>query len=128
MTKEQKIQEVYESHGFSWIQAKEYVDESGWSKHRIGNCKALTNKRCGVSWRPEELYGLDKNNGWIKIESDDDLPKEDCHCWILDKEKGLVTGMWKQAPTKQLHDQACFFWKKRATHYQIIIKPQDPMY
>jgi hypothetical protein len=75
----------------------------------------------------EQIENELSKNKWIKVESDDDLPKEDCHCWILDKEKGLVTGMWKQAPNEMLHKQACFYWRKRATHYKIISKPDLPI-
>lgn len=71
---------------------------------------------------------IENNNGWIKIENEDDLPKENGAFWILDKELGMKAGEWKQAPNEIEHKKACEFWIKRATHYQPIIKPKPPIY
>jgi hypothetical protein len=78
--------------------------------------------------RPKKLNNWKKNNGWIKIESEEDLPKEECHCWVIDKYNGIGSGLWKQAPNEENHKKACEYWIKRVTHYQIISQPQPPLY
>lgn len=60
------------------------------------------------------------NNGWIKIESEDDLPKIDFHTqyWLSD---GKST--WIETIT--LNHK---IGREKVTHYQPIIKPQPPIY
>ena len=62
------------------------------------------------------------NNGWIKIESEDDLPKEDCDCWFLNYD-----GKMHQIPFTA-DDKRIF--ADLNTHYQIIIieKPLPPKF
>ena len=78
--------------------------------------------------RPKSLQGIEDNNGWIKVENEKDLPKQECHCWIIDKYNGIVTGLWKQAPNEEHHKKACEYWVKRVSHYKIISKPEPPIY
>lgn len=61
----------------------------------------------------------------IKINSADDLPKEDCSCWILDKVQGWKTGRWVQLPNGREFINASEFWVKHATHYIIVPKPNE---
>ena len=42
-----------------------------------------------VMVRPKSLQGIENNNGWIKINSEDDLPKEDCNCHIEYKDGAI---------------------------------------
>lgn len=62
------------------------------------------------------------NNGWIKIESEDDLPKENGSYWFL--KDGII----------QIFDRVCEYEPnarhllRTATHYQPIIKPLKPLY
>jgi len=133
MTKQEKIQEAY---GEYWDLVKNNLNKD-FSFDFYGvvsdydfkeKFKIIALGFTGFIAIPFEIIGIDNNNGWIKIESEDDLPKEDCHCWIMDKEKGLQCGQWRQAPNELLHKQAYFYWMKKTTHYQIIIKPQPPIY
>jgi len=135
MTKQEKIQEAYGE-----LYNEVIPDENGWidfdkipeNLDLIGfeaiKYSESENNFTTTLLRPKSLQGIENNNGWIKIESENDLPKEDCHCWIMDKEKGLQCGKWKQAPNELLHKQACFYWMKKTTHYQPITKPQSPIY
>jgi len=43
--------------------------------HKFINFPDDAQKRFG-EWRSKSLQGIENNNGWIKIESEDDLPKE----------------------------------------------------
>jgi hypothetical protein len=41
------------------------------------------------NWRPKSLDGIENNNGWIKIESKDDLPKKGKY-WGFTKDKKYI--------------------------------------
>jgi len=92
MTKEQKIKEAYGEH---WEAVKLFVYENGWCNFRelygeIGNCRGLPGLtlitknpydpyQC-YHKRPVSLQGIEKNNGWTKIESMDSFPQETIFC------------------------------------------------
>lgn len=73
-------------------------------------------------WRPYGLKGIENNNGWIAIESEDDLPKDSYNYWVV----------CSNGSVKTLNDFE--YYKKYiipdliATHYQPIIKPLPPVY
>jgi len=60
---------------------------------------------------------LEKDN-WIKIYKDADLPKESSQYWIRQSD-GLIQTMKEYEENKK-------YWIVNATHYQPIIKPNDP--
>lgn len=59
-------------------------DNQGWSSvdEALGGYEFLDENieyfdfESSGKWRPKSLQGIENNNGWIKIESEDDLPKE----------------------------------------------------
>jgi hypothetical protein len=71
--------------------------------------------------RPKSLEGIEKNNGWIKIESDKDLPKEEGLYFAMRRDKTKVEVI------NFFFDLSKEF-KKIATHYQPITKPKPPIY
>ncbi len=70
--------------------------------------------------RPKSLSGIDDNNGWIRIESEDELPKESCNYWIFQSDLRAVT-------MKDFYDNKKYYGVK-ATHYRPIVKPLKPLY
>jgi len=69
-----------------------------------------------------------KNNGWIKIESKKDLPKEELDCHFVFKKNDIkyqTFGLWD-------NKLKCFYSGalriNYVTHYQKIIKPSPPIY
>lgn len=74
-------------------------------------------------WRPKSLEGIEDNNGWVKIESEADLPKEDLQCWLIDEEFGTDIGYFSFSTKKWFVDCEQF-----VTHYKPIIKPEPPKY
>lgn len=140
MTREEKIQEAY---GEYWETVKNYVDESGHCTMYDKSTKVSPNfLELGMSreyveskiesgldndsnliWRPKSLQEIDNNNGWIKIESEADLPKEDLQCWLIDEEFGTDIGYFSFSTKKWFVDCEQF-----PTHYQPIIKPNKPLY
>lgn len=71
--------------------------------------------------RPISLRGLEDNNGWIKINAENDNWEKgiDVH-FIL---KSGVQGIFIN-----LDDSEYLTLKNRATHYKIIPKPKPPIY
>ena len=71
--------------------------------------------------RPKSLQGIETNNGWIKIESENDLPKKGSNChFIL---KNGFSGIFVD-----LDDSEYLTLRNRGTHYQPIEKPKPPIY
>lgn len=71
--------------------------------------------------RPKSLQGIEDNNRWIKIESEEDLPKENgmYHVYYSDDTVSsrfyhIKYNDWRNEP--------------KATHYQPIEKPKPPLY
>lgn len=117
MTKEEKIKEAYEKIGFEWAHAKNYVDENGWSNHVIGCPKLLTKKSNSVAFRPSELYGIDKNNGW-NIISDVGCPTDETvnyHVLHIDFPEVQEIALMQEID-------------KRFTHWRRIENPINPIY
>ena len=135
MTKEEKIKEAYiEVFGEKRIRSiMNYVyKENGFIegfvlldlKLDVKNEK-LERKFNGVvySYRPKSLQGIENNNGWIKIESEKDLPKEKgLKCLFLNKNNMHTTYISDDV----LYDSDWFF--RRYTHWKIKNEFKYPLY
>ena len=122
MTKEEKIKEAY---GENYNPHN--IDENGWMKYSLwmhffkkvdADYDEFDNRNMVV--RPNSLTGIENNNGWIKIESEDDLPKESSNYWIFQSDLRTVT-------MKDFYDNKKYYGVK-ATHYRPIVKPKPPIY
>jgi len=80
-----------------------------------------------VGIRPLSIKGIEKNRGWIKIESEKDLPKnwEQIHFVIKGFEENQNSGYYYDGLFWNLNEA---YTKEIVTHYQPIIKPQPPIY
>lgn len=78
------------------------------------------NRVDGGLFQPKELKGIENNNGWIRIESEADLPKKDELYFVL--HYGLIVDaeLWEI--------ELNFNSNKTITHYHPIIKPNPPIY
>jgi hypothetical protein len=131
MTKEEKIQETY------GVEVWECIDDSvkenilsnsgGWSyeinEKWLQNTKGIAIELNGKYCRPIHLKGIENNNGWIKIESKNDLPKKQGEYWIL--ENGLVFICFIIVSNEKIMYSGAM---ENVTHYQPIIKPNLPLY
>lgn len=130
MTKEEKIKEAWiEEIGidkYNSIVKRGNIDENGYgtckwglifSKY-INNPKFdyVQNSLTNGSVRPKSLSGIETNNGWIKIESEADLPKDGWH-WTL--------SIIENEPFQTHYEDIDIRYH---THYQPIQKPQSPIY
>lgn len=127
MTKEEKIKEAW---GKAYDEVKHLLTENGyiWSVDLAHICLDLSLYNLDLNYndtgcRPKSLKGIENNNGWIKIENEEDLPKEDCNVFILHKTYGIITDKYKSVK-KDFH----YNYKKNITHYQPIEKPKPPIY
>lgn len=124
MSKEEIIREAY---GEYWEEIKEYVKDNGWCNCMVANKLALSGNQedsdCGYYVRPKALQGIEHNNGWIKIENEADLPKENCDVMVVFKNGEIDC-------QRYLFEYKNFSTHhyKHITHYQLITKPKPPIY
>ena len=72
-------------------------------------------------WRCKSLQGIENNNGWIKIESEADLPKEGNY--FVAKNKTVIETSYFMPD----NDFSLIEWRN-ITHYQPIEKPKPPIF
>ena len=77
-------------------------------------------------WRCKSLQGIENNNGWIKIESEADLPKEGMHHSIL-LDSECING-YRNYDIIVFYEVNSKFIKKEISHYQPIEKPKPPIF
>ena len=122
-----KQEAIKNAYGEYWENVKDYVDNDGWINNSIpkftfGQLKNLDLEyKNDVFFRPKSLQGIENNNGWIRIESEADLPKEEGLYFTMrrDKTKVEITHFFYELSKE---------FKKVATHYQPIEKPKPPIY
>lgn len=125
MTKQDVIKNAYGEH---WEKVKDVVTNDGfipnwhYVQYGILDCE-LKIMDGSLNYRPKTLQGIEDNNGWIKIESKNDLPKERIVCWWFDKHQGEICGEFLNNGKDEVN-----FILANATHYQPIIKPKPPIY
>lgn len=130
MTKQEKIKETYGEH---WEAVKNMADDNGFVNgyvHFDGVCgfKKYETEDNGSGWRPKSLQGIENNNGWIKIESESDLPTigDDMEFYvILD---GEMLRAFFMEDSKRWYEITNLNLKLFPSHYQPIVKPQPPLY
>lgn len=66
----------------------------------------------------------ENNNGWVKILSKEDLPKEEGYYHIIDLNRAEM----QLAKFYIHHNVIVDYWIKNVTHYQPIEKPLKPIY
>jgi len=132
MKKQEAIKKAYGEH---WETVKDYVDENGWCEWDYkNNCSPSRfeimdfehKMHESYNWRPKSLQGIENNNGWIKIESEDDLPKETGNYFFTSRSTGNVLIDYFTHDSKV----ANYFFMQRGlySHYQPIQKPLKPLY
>lgn len=127
MTKQEKIKEVY---GNLFETHSHLIDPEGWLNNGnendyltmgetnfLGDCDFKKD----IFFRPKSLQGIEDNNGWIKIESEKDLPAHGYYEVIL-----LNSG--KQSRAILDNEFYIIFQMKRYSHYQPIVEFKKPIY
>lgn len=118
MTKQEIIQKAY---GEYWDNLKDSVDENGYAN--LDNTFSYEDigleLQDNENWRPKSLKGIESNNGWIKIESKNDLPKEQTSNFVRLNNGQIIQSFYYG----QISD-----YINKVTHYQPIITPREPLY
>ena len=126
--KQEAIKKAYSEY---WEKVKDDVDNDGYidnsiPKFRFGQLKNLDLEyKNDVLFRPKSLQGIENNNGWIKIESEKDLPKVSGLYFGKDYEFGTDM-MYFDFETKKWEDSNGYL--QNVTHYQPIEKLKPPIY
>lgn len=115
MTKEEKIKEAWGEY------YNENINSDGWFNIWATNINLELCDVIGESCRPKSLQGIENNNGWIKIESEADLPKENGMYHICYGD-GIISSRHYHSKHNDWLDHP------KATHYQPIEKPKPPLY
>lgn len=84
-TETKKQEAIRLAYGDYWEKCKNYIDKNGWCNvRRKVNFQEITDKlgwetKIGNQyvWRPKSLSGIEDNNGWTSILSEEDLPKDE---------------------------------------------------
>ena len=130
---EAKQEAIKKAYGEYWEAVKDFVDENGWIDflediqrimyffHDSDNIEVFKS-----TWRPKSLQGIENNNGWIKIESEDDLPKEGMHEVILLDEECMEG--YRNYDVIVFYEVNSRFRKKEISHYKPIEKSKMPIY
>lgn len=74
-------------------------------------------KECSI--RPKSLQGIENNNGWIRIKSDDCFPNDNKDYWVI--RNGVIA-------VENIPSSRTVWWINNVTHYQPIEKPLKPLY
>lgn len=75
-----------------------------------------------VSIRPKSISGIENNNGWIKVESEEDLPKDGMTYYLICVDNKPSIHPHNLAQIKSLYIDGIII------HYQPIVKPLPPLY
>jgi hypothetical protein len=125
-TKEQAIQEAYgrfydaKKHHYSingWSNPESYTEEEMYEMMQEIKME-FGEHRC----RPKSLEGIENNRGWIRIESEEDLPKDSGFFFVRDNQGDISIVAHR---SDNFNAAACFL---NFTHYQPIEKPKPPIY
>lgn len=75
-----------------------------------------------MRYRPKSLQGIEDNNGWISINSEEDLPKDEkASYWVAD-------GDYIFDIPVNLHQVHSGYKRLTYNKYQPIIKPKPPIH
>jgi hypothetical protein len=132
MEKQEVIKKAY---GDRWEFLKDNVDENGWFPDSILGDSIWVLSECErtfindqLHWRMSSLKGLEDNNGWIKIEREEDLPKNSCSCWIEVKYQYTNTPFWYDCTKKCFSFKGIILQANEVTHYIPVEQPKQRIY
>ncbi|HAY3540797.1 hypothetical protein CMU73_05670 [Elizabethkingia anophelis] len=108
------------------------INKDGWQKYPyhepVYDKYKFESKQEGQYFciRPKSLSGIETNNSWTRIESEEDLPKDRN---IEDLLIFTETGEILVASSKYLSDaEIRRYWIKTVSHWQKFVKPNPPIF
>ena len=133
MTKEEKI---IDSYGIYWESLSQSakdcaLNHNGYVAPLIGSSGDIPRSFIVYDdwgFRPKTLIGIANNNGWCKVESDEDLPKENGEFWVIQNDE-TRTVVWYEKDFKQFFDRDNIALDENdITHYRPLEIPKSPIY
>lgn len=126
MTKEEKIQEEYGEHWklFNGSAKQCALKNDGWINPILEHPPKNLELEFGDKFifRPKSLQGIEDNNGWTKIESKEDLLKENwTNCRVISRENGVE---YLYHFSIEISD----YWLKNFSHYRKIEDFKNPLF
>ncbi len=131
MTNEEaKQQAIKNAYGKDWVNLEKYHIKDGWFEIydlvTESDFMELNENDFDIigeesKCRLKQLQGIENNNGWIRIESEKDLPKEPCKIWVRSLEfEEIVIIKFTNSFFTPIH--------KTCTHWMPIITPKPPIF
>ena len=137
MTKEEVIKEAYRGYWdlLTQEQQEKVIVNNGWVNcsvlslvNRIEYCQSKSHSYFSVAFshRPALLEGIENNNGWTKIESEEDLPKED----VMYRLGFFISSgkFYQDSNPYSLKTALCALKESYYTHYQQISEFKSPIF
>lgn len=129
-----KLKVIEFAYGENWEAVNQFIDENGWLKSNEispfdlkltwNDIEVREYAKNHATFRPKSLAGIEDNNGWISINSEDDLPKDNGHYLVFNKQN-------KSVDIDYIHcdyDSHSERWMEFNSHYQKIEKPLKPIF
>lgn len=139
MTKQEKIKEAW---GVNYEIVKNYINDKGWcldKGHKLFDLHKIYDNHKDYDfvfsgewddsevekYRPKSLSGIENNNGWIKIESEDDLPEKIEGLWevVINGEQKYIE-LLKDNKVRLYQE----FLRDKITHFKVIEPTKPPIY
>lgn len=126
MTKQEIIKQAYGEHwaSFNYLTKECAINNNGWISISLQHPPKSIDLDFGEKniYRPKSLQGIYTNNGWIKIESELDLPREVGLNYYCTSRESVSNNTINS-------EQIIDCWNAGiVTHYQPIIKLKPPIY
>ena len=109
---------------------KEFIDDDGWGNYGMvleTNKFEFKDSNSNEFYRPISLQGIETNNGWIKIESEKDLPSDwdKVHFVLKGFEEHEYSGYYNNGLFWNLNEA---YTKEIVSHFQPVEKKPKPIY
>ena len=106
----------------------EHADQNGWVLDRQVEYEQKVGFQFGnlytedLRYRPEQLRGIENNNGWVRIDGPYRLPKSEGKYTVLGKSGKVET--WPFVNMQHCID----FWLEYFTHWRPVVELPKPIY
>ncbi len=133
----EKDEKIYEAYGRHYNFFKHFIDENGWlDKLKIAlenvvliiiltneiECESQINNAYSI--RPKSLSGIENNNGWVKIKSGLDFPKDKNVFY-----KYCIDGIPYNINCNLMNLKANLsYYEDKLTHYKVCEQEKPPIY
>lgn len=103
------------------IESTHFYDKDNFYKRELFDVREYSESLLVIT--PKSLQGIENNNGWIRIESEEDLPllEDESEFWISNN-NGIFDFIASSLQVQRKWEN------KTLTHYQPIVKPEKPIY